>query len=266
MYFKKSGTSETIGCNLTSNWEAKMEMPARKKAVATAFRRHTKTRIQSAIFLLALEAGLATALAAQAPTAASAPVQVGKVMQISGAVTVTRAGKTSEVPLKAGDPLNMGDTIFTDDKSSAFLLFADNTQLKLAEDSEVTIDDYVYDQHSGAQSKERFSIVKGAFEYISGLIAKTKDPDVKVDTPVGALGDRGTEYICEYEATAKTLYVYLSSGAVDFTATGGAAAATNSGPAPAEIKVGASGAWVLTFTQDQYNAIEAQLFPVVPAA
>ena len=113
-------------------------------------------KILLAIFLLAFEVGLPTALAAQASPAPPASVQGGKVTEISGAVTVTRAGKTSEIPLKVGT--------------------------------------------------------------------------------------------------------------VDFTPTGGAAEPTKSGPAPAEIKVGATGSWVLTFTQDQYNAIEAQLFPAVPTA
>jgi len=252
-------------------------------------------KIQLAVGLLALEFGLMTASAslcsaqnpltavlesplqpqtppavAQALPAPAAPGLAGKVTKISGKVTVARGGATG--PLKVGDPIYKGDQIFTDCSSSAFVLFTDNTiQLKLAQATEVTIDEYVYNPNSNWHNKIRFSLQKGSFEYINGVIGKPEEQDVQIDTPLGAIVDRGTYFICEYDGTAKTLQIYVSIGEVDFTPAGGAARPTGSGQGPVWVKIapppapGMFGTWVLPLTQPQYSAIEAQLFSAQPA-
>ncbi len=202
---------------------------------------------------------------AQAPPAPAASGLAGKVTKISGTVTVARGGATG--PLKVGDPIYTGDQIFTGCSSSAFVLFTDNTiQLKLAEATEVTIDEYVYNPNSNWHNKIRFSLQKGSFEYINGVIGKPEEQDVQIDTPLGAIVDRGTYFICEYDGTAKTLQIYVSIGEVDFTPAGGAAKPVTSGQGPVWVKVtpppalGMFGTWVLPLTQPQYSAIEWQLF------
>jgi hypothetical protein len=255
-----------------------MKMAALARADVPAFEGYSRLKIQSAIFLLALCAGpLKAPLAPAQALPARAPAAT--VMVVSGTATVTRSGQPA-VPLKLGDAVYMGDVISTGDKSTAYLLFTDNTiQLRLAADTELSIDEYAYSPNANWHNKIRYKFLKGAFEYLNGIVGKPEELDVQIDTPLGTIVDRGTYFICEYDAPTKTLGVYLSIGAVDFTPAGGAARPATpdpgaaegmspagggrklpmSGPGPAWVKIGPSGTWVLAFTQDQYAYLEAQL-------
>lgn len=234
---------------------------------------YTKMKIQSAIVASTLGCGLLMAPVSlcmkqdpqlQVPPSA---VPAGKVMSVSGTVTATRTGIAAGVPLKAGDPVYMGDRISTNDASRVFVLFTDNTiQIKLAADTELTIDEYDYDPNPNAHNRMRYSLLKGALGYTNGVIGKAEEPDVQIDTPVGTIADRGTYFICQYDATTKTLGVYLSVGSLDFTAKGTGPVPTKVDQGPAWLKVAASGPWVLAYTQDQYDYLESQLFGGLPAA
>jgi hypothetical protein len=51
------------------------------------------------------------------------------------------------------------------------------------------VDDFVYDPN-GHSNSTLFKLTTGTFTFIAGAIAKTGD--MKVDTPVGTIGIRGT--------------------------------------------------------------------------
>jgi hypothetical protein len=226
-------------------------------------------KIQTAVVVLTLGYGLLSLCLAQDPQLQVPPsaVPAGKVMSVSGTVTATRAGIVAGVPLKAGDPVYRGDRISTNDASRVFVLFTDNTiRIQLAADTELTIDEYDYDPNPNAHNRMRYSLLKGALDYTNGVIGKAEEPDVQIDTPVGTIADRGTYFICQYDTTTKTLGVYLSIGSLDFTAKTAGAVPTKVDQGPAWLKVGASGPWVLAYTQDQYDYLESQLFAGQKAA
>ena len=193
---------------------------------------------------------------AQGPPVPPPTVSAGQVKESQGNVTVTRAGTTTPVPLKPGDEIDVGDTIQTGPDGRAFIQFNDNTQLTLGDNTKLLVDDYIYDPNS-THDKASYSFLEGAFQYLSGLIGKKDPADVKIDTPVGGIGTRGTEFIVKSDATPNHLEIDLISGAIVLTPTGGAVGPAMS--APAQMKVTPSGMQVLPLTQDQYNAIKAQL-------
>jgi hypothetical protein len=193
---------------------------------------------------------------AQGPPVPPPTVSAGQVKESQGNVTVTRAGTTTPVPLKLGDEIDVGDTIQTGPDGRAFIQFNDNTQLTLSDNTKLLVDDYIYDPNS-THDKASYSFLEGAFQYLSGLIGKKDPADVKIDTPVGGIGTRGTEFVVKSDGTPDHLEIDLISGAIAFTPNGGAAGPTMS--APAQMEVTPSGMQVLPLTQDQYNAITAQL-------
>jgi hypothetical protein len=153
------------------------------------------------------------------------------------------------------DPVYQNDTIVTGKRARASLLFKDNTQFTLSEKTKLKISDWVYDPNAPPRNKASYSILQGAFQYVSGLLEKQRDRDVNIDTPYGCICIRGTELISKVDTTAKT---------VEFDPTAGPAGSTIT--APAQIKVGGSGIQVLPMTQDQYNEIKAQYFPTEPTS
>ena len=195
---------------------------------------------------------------------ASPSTPAGNVMSLEGTASVIRSGSGTPVPLKVGDTISTNDTILTGPQSRAYILFSDNTQLTIGENAKLLVDDYVYDPSGNGPNSSRYSILEGAFQYVSGLIAKRDSENVNIDTPVGSLGIRGTEFIGKPNAAGNALEIDLITGAVAFTPTGGAVGPTMS--APVQIEVSPSGMQVLPLTQDQYNTIKSQLEPPSPTS
>jgi len=200
------------------------------------------------------------------PAPAPEPTPIGVVQTSSeGTITVIHAGTTTPVPLGPGDTIDLNDTIETAPGAKATILFNDNTEFTLGEKSKLKIDDYIYDPNGHSKNKAHWSILQGAFQYISGLIAEKDAASVNIDTPYGSIGIRGTEFVVKSDGTANNLEIDLISGAIALTPTGSASAGPTMS-APVQIEVTPSGTQVLPLTQDQYNTILSQITPAVPTS
>ncbi len=138
---------------------------------------------------------------------------IGTVMEVEGGVVVTSA--RGAVQATVDTPVHQNDKIATGAGARALVLFIDNTELTLSENTELTVDEYIFDPDDNANNKSRYSILRGAFYYVSGLIAKKENPDVRVNTPYGSIGIRGTEF---WGGDIDDDYgVLVADGAVDVT-------------------------------------------------
>ena len=135
----------------------------------------------------------APAATAPAPAAATADEGViGTILEVEGTATLAPQGGTP-APAAVNTPVHLNDVIATGPSSRAFILLIDNTQWTLSENSKLTVDQWVYDPDDNTNNKGRYSILQGAFEYVSGLITKKPNPDVEITTPAGSIGIRGTD-------------------------------------------------------------------------
>ncbi|MEZ0226596.1 MAG: FecR domain-containing protein [Alphaproteobacteria bacterium] len=119
---------------------------------------------------------------------------IGTILKVEGKVALRLAGHKDAVAAAAQTHIHMRDVIETSKKSRAFILFIDNTQITLSENTKLTVDEYVFNPDNTAENKGDYRILQGSFQYLSGLIAKRKDPDVNIDTPHGSIGIRGTTF------------------------------------------------------------------------
>jgi hypothetical protein len=116
---------------------------------------------------------------------------IGTVKTLTGEVWVTRADGT-RVQLQAGDQVYQGDNIETGPDGAIGVLLADETTFSMGEESQMVLDEMVYDPATQDGSLN-VSVVQGVFTFVSGQVAKT-DPDaMKIDTPVATIGIRGTQ-------------------------------------------------------------------------
>ena len=122
------------------------------------------------------------------PGAGAAPI--GKVQTADGSVTVTRADGTV-VELSADDPIFQGDVLATGDGATVGLVFNDNTTFALGEGGRMVLDKLIFDPDSG-EGSSAFSVVRGAFVFVSGQIAANNPEEMVVRTPVATIGVRGT--------------------------------------------------------------------------
>ncbi len=117
---------------------------------------------------------------------------IGKIVQIEGSAYYSNGENRRK--LKVDDPVFLYSTVETDKDSKILIIFVDDTQLRLAENTILVIDEYVFDPYDSEENKAGISVTKGAFNWLSGQITKRETPQVDIKTPVGSIGIRGTEF------------------------------------------------------------------------
>lgn len=142
--------------------------------------------------LLVLTCGSLLAFAGYA--ADSTPV--GYVMTVAGEGTVTTNGKS--VSAKVGTPVFEGTTLKVSSDSSMGLTLIDNTVMSLGPKSEMVIEEYLYAPAKN-DLKLTTKITHGTLNFISGVIAKLRPEAVKINTPTGTIGVRGTHFLVKVD-------------------------------------------------------------------
>jgi hypothetical protein len=123
---------------------------------------------------------------------------IGKVLEAAGTVTIEHpsgvvvqanapAGGTGQV--KVDDSVYRGDLIQTGADGSVGIIFADGTSFKVSNNARMELNEFVYDPNGNSNST-LINLSKGSFTFLAGAIAKSGS--MKVGTPVGTMGIRGT--------------------------------------------------------------------------
>jgi len=198
-----------------------------------------------------------------AANSASAPPEcvspcAGQVQSLQGTVQVTRGGTL--ISLNAGDQIQMNDTIETGKNSKAVLAFSDNTQMTLGGQTRFQIDSYVYDPSQ--KSGMAYQLMEGAFRYVSSLVGK-HDYEPKIETPVGQIGIRGTEFVVSHDPAGQD-EIDLIRGLLDITPKALTQATMFQGPV--KIMLNDNSATGSPLSQAEYDAIQARLSPAQPGA
>lgn len=122
---------------------------------------------------------------------------LGFVKTVAGEASIIDA--QASLPAQPGAPIYLGNRIKTGPDGQLGVTFKDNTIMSFGPDTEVTIDEYLFDPAQG-ELKLAMSMLKGTLHYISGVIAKLKPEAVSVKTPAGIIGVRGTRFLAKAEA------------------------------------------------------------------
>tara|TARA_A100001015_G_scaffold171869_1_gene191022 strand:- start:410 stop:985 length:576 start_codon:yes stop_codon:yes gene_type:complete len=113
--------------------------------------------------------------------------------------------------LSNGSKIFFGDTVVSNINSNAQILFLDQTILTLGEDTELTIDEFIYDPNSHDGSFVS-NVKSGTVKFITGQISKKNPENLEVKFPSGTLGARGTEFIVLAENKNESTVVLLGPG------------------------------------------------------
>jgi hypothetical protein len=162
------------------------------------------------------------AVLALAITPAMAADSAGKVVTLTGVATSATPQGAIRL-LKVGSDLNSGDTVATNPNSYVRMKFSDGGYVILRPNTRFVIQDY---RDTGDTSKDRsiFSLLKGGFRAITGLIGKRDHNNYKIRTTVATIGIRGTEHegrICDNDCLdidpppPNGLYTHTFSGGTD---------------------------------------------------
>lgn len=123
---------------------------------------------------------------------------------VRGEFKVIRNG--SELLLKSGERLQVGDRLFTGKGGYAQVVFVDETILTLGSGADFHIDDYGFGESA---PRAKFVSLKGAFRAISGEIGKIAPEKFTVKTRTATMGIRGTRLLAVH-VTEDELFCCLS--------------------------------------------------------
>lgn len=142
-------------------------------------------------------AGLLTMVLWATPASAQQPTPAGHVKTASGAVFVVRTTGTTAV--KPGDPIFATDTLRTSADGRLGVTLQDDTRVSLGPNSEMKVDRYVYAPGEGGLGMV-LKFVRGVAVYVSGRMAKLAPDSVRLETPSGIVGVRGTTVAIRVES------------------------------------------------------------------
>lgn len=124
---------------------------------------------------------------------AAAPV-IGQVSRITGS-QLGNAQSPGGVARKlaAGDPIFAGERIRTGAGTVLQIEFTDKSRFVLGPNADFEVGRYSYAAGGAEEDAFHSRIIKGAFRFVSGLIARSQGKNMKVSVSVATIGIRGTQ-------------------------------------------------------------------------
>lgn len=138
-----------------------------------------------------IRAALLLALGGVVVPSALAATEAGEVVKVVGrASAATAEGDLRR--LDQGQPVNSGDTVITATSSFARIKLSDGGYVVLRPNTRFQIADYNYSEKP-EESRSVFSLLKGGFRAVTGIIGKRNRSAVSYRTAVATIGIRGTD-------------------------------------------------------------------------
>jgi hypothetical protein len=148
-------------------------------------------------------------------------------MAVGQAQHVDMTGQSK--PLLLGTLLQEQDRIITGQDAMVILVFADQARVALRPDSELVIRSYKIDP-AGVNTRLQLDLLRGTVRQISGQAARQQPERYRLNTPIAAIGVRGTDFLAKASEAATEAYVHegaivvLPHGALDLQTLVGASA------------------------------------------
>ena len=153
-----------------------------------------------------------SALAQSTPTQTTAPNAqvVGEVTLIIGKSSIDRAAGPTE-PQKGGS-VQEGDVIRTSDNGHVHIRFIDGARISVRPNSVFRIHEFKYSPADPAASVVRLSLDSGEARSISGAAAQAAKERFRLNTPLVAIGVKGTDFVTQ--VSKETIRVTVNQGAI----------------------------------------------------
>ena len=131
-------------------------------------------------------------------------VDVGNISELTGSARVIR-----EKPYNAEIEFNIqqNDEAITTNGRMA-IRFLDDSQVKLTEHSQLTIDEYIFDPNP-SKSKMAITFGLGTARFITGSLNKIDKQNIDLKTPTANIAIRGTDFTVTVDETGRSLLILL---------------------------------------------------------
>lgn len=135
---------------------------------------------------------------------------VGEVVAVIGATQ--RITADGAQPLLQGEQIEVGDILQTGKDGRIHLHMIDDALLSVRPDSQIKIARYTYQPADSAATQIRIDLVYGTVRSVTGKGGQVAKDRFRFNTPVAAIGVRGTDFVAQADGSATR--VLVASGAI----------------------------------------------------
>jgi len=132
--------------------------------------------------------------------------EVGSVTEFTGNPAQANRQQESLI-VEMGFNIEMLDQLITANTRMG-LTFDDGSRAEITEQSELVIDDFVYDPNTGV-GKMSMKVALGTVQMASGRIARTSRENVSIKTPTASITVRGTSFSMTVDEIGRSLIINL---------------------------------------------------------
>lgn len=121
---------------------------------------------------------------------------IGSIKNVEGQGWIERGEE--KISAETGVRLQIDDILKTGNNGAMGVILHDDTIISMGPRSEMVVSEFVFKPEDG-----RFGLlakfIKGTFSYLSGVMSKLAPESVKIETPVGMVAVRGTNFLVKVE-------------------------------------------------------------------
>ncbi|HTQ99510.1 MAG TPA: FecR family protein [Candidatus Acidoferrum sp.] len=136
---------------------------------------------------------------------------VGEITLVLGKATVMHANG-SRVVASVHLPIRVSDVVETEANGHVHIHFVDDELVSVRPSSTLEILRYDYDQQNPQNSAIKLNLVEGTTRAISGEAAKQARQNFRLNTPIAAIGVRGTDFAVN--ADSRSVRAIVNEGAI----------------------------------------------------
>jgi hypothetical protein len=135
---------------------------------------------------------------------------VGEVSLVLGRAYIER--DESRVLIETGAKVRVGDRVFTEAGGHVHVRFVDDALVSVRPSSTLDVVRYDYDASKPENSAVKFELSEGVARAISGEAAKSARERFRMNTPIAAIGVRGTDFVVS--ANSRSTRALVNEGAI----------------------------------------------------
>ncbi|NMM25961.1 MAG: FecR domain-containing protein [Glaciimonas sp.] len=162
-----------------------------------------------------------------AADAASSAEVAGTVALAIGEATLQDASGAAHAAAR-GDAVRVGQTLLTGANGHIHVRMVDGAFVSVRPQSRFRIEEYRYDPALPSNNRVKFVLEQGVARSITGRAGEAAREHYRLNTPLAAIGIRGTDFVVQ--ASAEVTRVLVQSGAVSMSPLGTDCLASASGP------------------------------------
>ena len=188
----------------------------------------------------------------------SGHVLVGEVSLVIGKAFLT-SDNEEELRVRSGDLIREGDSIRTESSGHVHIRFVDDAVLSVRPLSELEIIAYRFDRVNPENSLVKLSLVQGTARTVSGEAAKAARDRFRLNTPIAAIGVRGTDFVVS--TSSDSLKALVNDGAIVVAPFSALCLEGGTGPCEANsIELGGQSMQILEFDSEM---TQPRLVPII---